>query len=87
MPSFVTVHHSEDPIEAEGRDRLTRTAAHEGLCAERNPEAGQLEHRQIVGAVAHCNRLFGAYAHQLAHLEQHALLLGAIDDVAPGPVE
>ena len=50
-------------------------------------QAGGRHHRQVVGAVAHGDGLLGADAHQFAHLQQHALLLGAVDDVAPGAVE
>ena len=35
----------------------------------------------------HGNGLVGRDAHQLAHLEHHAALLGTVDDLAPGPLQ
>ena len=64
---------------------MAGASSNDRLGVKRHPEAGPVQHRQVVGAVAHGDHLLQSYAHLPGHpLHQRGLAL-AVDDLPLDP--
>ena len=76
----------EDAAQPDGRDRLSGRGLYLGFGVEGDAQAREVEHRQVVGAVADCHRLGDVDLLELAQQAQQFGLAAPVDhlaDIAP----
>ena len=65
-PRILQTKEIENAVETNGRYRLTRCGTHLWLGMECNTEARDVEHRKVVGTIAHSHRLLNVDILKLA---------------------
>lgn len=72
----------DDSVESDGRDRLLGVGFHFWFGVEGDSESGEVEHREVVGAISDGDDLFEVYLFDLCdEVEQFRFPL-SVDDVA-----
>ncbi|RMO16054.1 hypothetical protein ALQ47_05300 [Pseudomonas cichorii] len=70
----------QNPVQTQCRNRLFGRLLDQWLGAERDPETGNRQHRQVIGTVTHRNRLLQAQTFLVRQLAQQIRLALSIDN-------